>query len=401
MSDLSAVVRDPTALSPLPPILQRGLLAVSIFGFLSFASTLALSLHLLYKVLFRRSQRQSETRTNQFLLLITNLIIADLQQSIAFLLNSHWLALDAIIPQTPACFAQGWFVSTGDLASGVFTFAIAVHCFADIVFDARLPHKLFLATIAALWAFVYVCAGIGIALHPGNFYVRAGAWCWISLAYKTERLWLHYFWILLAEFGTVIIYSLTFLVLRKRVKESFYATTETQLRAQSAAKMILAYPIVYIVCTLPLVTARLESMAGQDVSFVELCIAGAMITSNGWLDVLLYTVTRRGVIFGPTVPDDGVTVLDTFRLRPDQDYGTTTTVEASRRLARTGSSRDGSTEELVYGRLNGAGRGVIKADTTVVVRSEVLELNPIRVTGSEPDLQGKMSLDQRSGKSDR
>ena len=60
---------------------------------------------------------------------------------------------------------------------------------------------------------------------------------------------------------------------------------ETKARAKNVAKLIVAYPIIYVICTLPLVIARLMSMAGREVTFVQLCIAGAMITSNGWLDV--------------------------------------------------------------------------------------------------------------------
>ncbi|KAK3062722.1 hypothetical protein LTR53_019232, partial [Teratosphaeriaceae sp. CCFEE 6253] len=108
------------------------------------------------------------------IILIFNLVFADIQQSIAFLLNVQWLVTNSVDVDAPTCWAQGWFVSTGDLASGVFTFAIAIHAFMDIVHDFRLGHKTFLAGIAGLWAFVYLCALIGIALHPSDFYTRAG-----------------------------------------------------------------------------------------------------------------------------------------------------------------------------------------------------------------------------------
>ena len=296
-------------------------------------------------------------------------------------------------------------MSTGDLASGVFTLAIALHSFLDIVHDYRLSHKVFLACVAALWVFTYVCAVIGIGLHPTDFYTRAGAWCWVNLEFKEERFYLHYLWIIIAEFATVIIYSLTFLILRRRVKESFYTTSDTQMRATSAAKLIIAYPIVYVVCTLPLVIARLTSMAGGTVTFVELIIAGAMITSNGWLDVLLYTLTRRALLFGPNGLDEHSRALDTFRLRPDQAYGVTTTIEASNvnrrpssRHRRKGSSqqlkdlvgagahsRMDSTEELV-------GLGGVKAQTVVHTVIEPMELEPMSP-------KGRTSYDTRSHKS--
>ncbi|KAK4966405.1 hypothetical protein LTR97_011240 [Elasticomyces elasticus] len=395
-----SIVSLPTTLAPLPPVLHRGLTAVAVFGFLSFLTSVALFGRLAYRLLTWK--RKSQARANQFIILLFNLIFADIQQSIAFLLNVQWLRENAIDVTTSSCWAQGWFVSTGDMASGVFTFVIALHSFMDIVNDYRLGHTAFILTIGACWVFVYACAIIGVALHPGDFYTRAGAWCWVNAKFSNERLWLHYFWVIIAEFGTVIIYLLLVLIIRKRVKESFYTTSDTQLRAQSAAKMIIAYPIVYVVCTLPLVTARLTSMAGGTVTFVELCVAGAMITSNGWLDVLLYTFTRRALLFGSDVPDESTGVLETFRLRPDQAFGVTTTIEASnmtrrpsskhRRKASSGHlngnggphSRTGSTEELV-------GMGNIKTQTMVHTVIEPIELEPMSA-------KGKTSFDTRSEK---
>ncbi|KAK0788093.1 hypothetical protein LTR75_012696 [Friedmanniomyces endolithicus] len=406
-----SLVNEPTTLAPLPPTLHRGLIAVAVFGFLSFLTSLALLCRLGYRLVTWK--RKSQARVNQFTILLFNLVFADVQQSVAFLLNTEWLRRNALDVASPTCWAQGWFVSTGDLASDLFTLAIAVHSFLDIVHDFRLGHKAFLACLALLWAFVYVCAIIGVALHPSDFYVRAGAWCWINVKYSSERLWLHYFFVIVAEFGTVIIYALTYLILRRRVAESFYTTSDTALRARSAAKLIIAYPIVYVLCTLPLVIMRLTSMAGGAVTFPQLCVAGALITSNGWLDVLLYTVTRRALLFGSDEAlDERSGVLDTFRLRPDAGFGVTTTIEAgggghvgrrpSSRHRRKGSqlggfvggggggggggqSPMGSTEELV-------GLGGVKMQTVVQTVTESVEMETV---GGK----GRTSFDTRSQKS--
>ncbi|KAK0932612.1 hypothetical protein LTR29_015811 [Friedmanniomyces endolithicus] len=406
-----SLVNEPTSLAPLPPNLYRGLVAVAVFGFLSFFTSLALLCRLGYRLVTWK--RKSQARVNQFTILLFNLVFADVQQSVAFLLNTQWLRRNVLDAASPTCWAQGWFVSTGDLASGVFTLAIAVHSFLDIVHDFRLGHRSFLACLALLWAFVYMCAIIGVALHPTDFYVRAGAWCWINGKYSSARLWLHYFFVIVAEFGTVIIYALTWLILRRRVAESFYTTSDTQLRARSAARLIIAYPIVYVLCTLPLVIVRLTSMAGGAVTFLELCVAGALITSNGWLDVLLYTVTRRALLFGSDdVLDERSRVLDTFRLRPDGAFGVTTTIEASGHLGRRPSSRHrrrgsqlgglvggggggggglhsrtGSTEELV-----GMGLGGVKMQTVVQTVTESVEMETV---GGK----GRTSFDTRSQKS--
>ena len=317
-------IYDSTTLDSLPNVLTQGLTAVSTLGFLSFS----LSAMLLFRLAYKFARGTSKTRRNQFLILIFNLILADFQQSIAFMLNVEWLYRDAIAVGTSTCWAQGWFVSTGDLSSGLFTLAIALHSYADIVHDFRLSHRIFMSVIASLWAFNYLLAIASVALHPTDVFVRAGAWCWINNKYAPERLWLHYAWILVAEFGTVVIYAATFIIIRKRVASSFY-DVETKHRAQSAAKLVVAYPIIYVICTLPLVIARLMSMADRRGTYAQLCIAGAMITSNGWLDVLLYSVTRSSLLFGSdTGGPEQTRALDTFRVRPDDNFGTVTTIEA-------------------------------------------------------------------------
>jgi hypothetical protein len=60
----------------------------------------------------------------------------------------------------------------------------------------------------------------------------------------------------------------------------------------------LVYPLIYVCCTTPLAASRIAIMAGERVSLPVLCFAGAAISCNGWLDVLLYATTRRSIIFG-------------------------------------------------------------------------------------------------------
>jgi hypothetical protein len=66
-------------------------------------------------------------------------------------------------------------VSTGDLSSGVFIFAIALHTYFTIVKGRRVPNKVFYIGIALCWTFVYLMAIIGVGIDP-KVYKRAGAW---------------------------------------------------------------------------------------------------------------------------------------------------------------------------------------------------------------------------------
>jgi hypothetical protein len=91
-------------LSPLPRSLSVGLIPVAVFGILSFVAATGL----LFLLTFRMIQWNRKSRqVNQFIILIYNLLLADLQQSLAFLLNAQWLVQDGIQVGTSTCWAQG------------------------------------------------------------------------------------------------------------------------------------------------------------------------------------------------------------------------------------------------------------------------------------------------------
>ena len=98
---------DASSLTPLPPVLKHGLVAISFLGFLSFVSSSTLFVYLTYKLVKWRLRGQARRGYNQFLILIYNLLIADIQQSLAFLLTARWLVEDKIDVQTPTCWAEG------------------------------------------------------------------------------------------------------------------------------------------------------------------------------------------------------------------------------------------------------------------------------------------------------
>nr|CDP30920.1 Putative protein of unknown function [Podospora anserina S mat+] len=280
------------SLTPLPLDHRRGLWGVSVLAGLSFVSSTVLLVYLTVKLVrwhlkqWRLERQQStdaqapssidltlglaerhffppcrrnnsrgrenaestprkKAYPNQFLVLVYNLLLADIHQASAFLLNAVWLGRDGIIVHTPACWAQGWLVSTGDLSSSCFITAIAVHTYLAVVRNYTPPQRAVYATVIGLWVFNYLVAGLGVIItrngaDGGGLYVRAAAW---------------------------------------------------------QQKAFLLYPLIYIICTLPLALGRIATMAGAHVPISYFCTAGALIASNGWLDVLLWGVTRHRLIF--------------------------------------------------------------------------------------------------------
>jgi len=142
---------------------------------------------------------------------------------------------------------------------------------------------------------------------------------------------------------------------------------------------MVAYPVVYVICTLPLASARMASMGGHPPSYSRLCLAGAMITSNGWLDVLLYTLTRRIMVFSDEPPpdDNGIDTFAAFWTEPEKRFGGACTIEANHpdRNSKRGralvslTSRNESRDDLC-----GMGSRDIKLVTTTRVFSEPAQL---------------------------
>ncbi|RYC61256.1 hypothetical protein CHU98_g4950 [Xylaria longipes] len=226
---------ESSTLSPLPPVVHSGSIVITIFGLTSFFSALALLIYLTYQLVKwylggesgkRQSKRapgymfasgsvkfgpahdaaklagadptvdvislapservQRSRYPNQFIVLIINLLIADLHQATAFALSLNWLVGDSITIGTGACFAQGLFVSVGDLSSSCFMSAIAIHTFYSIVYKYRPPHKTLYLLIILLWAFVWLISLIPVAA-TGNG-ASAGVFCARRVGYVATWL---------------------------------------------------------------------------------------------------------------------------------------------------------------------------------------------------------------------
>jgi G protein-coupled glucose receptor regulating Gpa2 C-term/G protein-coupled glucose receptor regulating Gpa2 len=166
-----------------------------------------------------------------------------------------------------------------------------------------------------------------------NFSTLIATKCWVTSKYPDLRLWLHYFWIFTFEFGTVLIYIAMYIAIHYRIKSDYYAASSQQAQhARTAAKLMIVYPIIYVICTLPLATLRMISMASNsNLSFGWFCFAGAMITSNGWLDVFLYSMTRRIMLFSDDPPNTEAYGIETFAMPFSgpafRRFGTQTTCE--------------------------------------------------------------------------
>jgi hypothetical protein len=134
---------DPYSLDPLPSDLRVGLIPVAVLAVLSVGASLTLISFIVYRLITWKMHYRTFLGYNQYVLLVLNLLIADLQQSSAFLISWNWIRVDAILAPSAPCFAQAWLLHSGDVSSGFFVLAIAVHTFITAVHGKRIGHKTF------------------------------------------------------------------------------------------------------------------------------------------------------------------------------------------------------------------------------------------------------------------
>lgn len=166
----------PNSLEPMTPVYKTGLIPVALFAMMSLLSVSALLSFITYRLFSWRKHYKEYVGYNQYVILIYNLLIADLQQSIAFTITFHWLRLEKILAPTAACFIQGWFLHIGDIASGFFVLAIGIQTWFGVVKGYRMPYRWFVVSVVGIWALAILLTILGPIMHGNRFFTRAGGW---------------------------------------------------------------------------------------------------------------------------------------------------------------------------------------------------------------------------------
>lgn len=378
-------------ISPLPIVQQRGLIAISVMAFLSFIATGGLLCFITYRLVFWRRKYTRYIGYNQYIILIFNLVLADFQQSLAFLICIKWTATNEIRSGTPGCFLQGLWLQIGDPGSGLFVLAIAFHTFLLVVWGYKMPYNVFVGFVCAVWGLVALIVIIPLGLYGADVYVPSGAWCWINADHEAVRLWTHYIWIFLAEFGTVVLYAIMYLQLRRQIAASSIlgnSQIESLKRLRRVVGYMTIYPLVYIVLSLPLAAGRMASAHGDDPSITFFVCAGllarflllisrsnfclgAIITTSGLVDVVLYTLTRRSLIID--TEDSHNMSYNKFPSKGRRGDNNLTTVTADMRSPTSKMDtreRDGSTDNIVQHGVELSPMGKVYQETTIEITSE-------------------------------
>ncbi|KIW07747.1 uncharacterized protein PV09_01677 [Verruconis gallopava] len=282
---------------------RLGLIALGVIALASALCTLALISFIAYRSWKWNSFYATSIRRNVFVILLCNLFLADFFQSIGFLFSWYWLRKDGLDSYTGPCTVQGLFINFGDVSSAFFVLAIAGQTWLHLRFKRQLRFDAFLTIVVGIWIFALILTVLGPAT-TSRYFADTGAWCWVDPRFKSQRLAYHYFWIFLVEFGTVVVYGFVIWELRRSSSKlsglqneaSFSLETETHRRIQKSCLIMCCYPIAYITLTLPLAVSRMSEIRGADTSIQFLIFCGCFLVSSGWVDTVLYILTRASFL---------------------------------------------------------------------------------------------------------
>ncbi|KAL4879704.1 hypothetical protein BJY04DRAFT_192756 [Aspergillus karnatakaensis] len=164
---------------------RAGFIAMGICGLLSLLTTATLFLFLTHRLLFSSRYYSRPLWRNQYVVLIYNLLLVDMQQATAFMLCLHWAVKKEIWYPSAACVLQGWWIQTADPGSGLFVIAIAIHTGAVVLRGRQLPYHTFVACVIALWIFILILGFIPVGLYTKDTFVisEAGWVCPLPLPF--------------------------------------------------------------------------------------------------------------------------------------------------------------------------------------------------------------------------
>lgn len=312
--------------------------------------------------------------SNSFLTLIYHLLVADMIQALAYVCSLTWWRNDGIFVPSANCVVQGMLIQLGSVSVAMFLVFISLNTLLAMTWGYKFSHRIALALVVGNWVFclvlVFISVGFSQALSTedeGWYYARSASLCWINIRYAQRYgFWLQNFWIILSIGITFICYGWIFVSwVRRRLvtmdKLSWFGAQGKQhLSSNTVPKTsghhpaFFAYPVIYIICSGPIIFVGLVASADAEVTRNYLSIVSVISSLSGLLDAMLWSTT---IIFSThqELEEVGLGRYDFVRT-PARLYGNIVSVEgATRNRTKRQSTRSSGGGK--WRKLNGSNEG--------------------------------------------
>ncbi|TFK44173.1 hypothetical protein BDQ12DRAFT_672519, partial [Crucibulum laeve] len=241
--------------------------------------------------------------------LFLNLMLSDLIQALGIFPSIKWVH-ESKITEGSVCTAQGVLKQLGINGVALTSLAIAFQTFIVLVLRRRLPQHAGKYASAFIWAFNALLVGVCYGINKDKgYYGNTGFWCWVNERFLTERIMSEYLWMWLSAAVMTILYGVMFLVMRGVIsigEEDEVAESDEDKKSKGIATLMLYYPLVYIVCVFPNSISRWLSFQHHYVPPAFTLFASGLFSLSGFLNLLLFFVTRPELVRGTSLAEEPV-----------------------------------------------------------------------------------------------
>lgn len=132
------------------------------------------------------------------------MLLTTLTFTIGFMLSIVW-AVQNQITFGAFCTVQAALKQFGNVATALWVFVIAVHTFAVVFLEIKVPNFVFYTVFCGVWflsALVIVVGPLFFTTERlGPWYGISAQWCWTSDTYASPRFATEYLWVRVSPFG--------------------------------------------------------------------------------------------------------------------------------------------------------------------------------------------------------
>ena len=201
--------------------------------------------------------------------------ISDIIHSISLLLP----------PQGLSCQVQGFLLQYSAISSVLWTLNIAFALYVTALKGERDPARYQTRFLILGYIIPLLLALVPLFLDAYN---EAAGWCWINSSFSVDlalRLFCFYFIV-----WTVIPFNLfAYIKVIYKIKQEYGGFIEYQNTNNAMIKRLSLYPIVLIVCYLPITIKRTLEIGGGDlIPFWFTCVSAFGISITGFVNSIVY-----------------------------------------------------------------------------------------------------------------
>lgn len=239
------------------------------------------------------------------------LLLADLIQAIASIMNARWLQLGGV-QKGDFCTTQAVLKQVSDVGSAIWSLVVSAQTFCLLFFQLHSPRWVGWVVLGFSNGLVVMFAFLGPAIYrteaKGDFYGISGYWCWITAEYDMARVSVDYLILFLSSLLSFILYSLVFFRLRGNIvvtgwhvrfrllekdESGWRGRQHADSHALRIAKQMILHPVAYTILFLPIAALRLCEWTGRPVSFPVMMLCDSIFLLAGVVDVVLFCTIRR------------------------------------------------------------------------------------------------------------